>query len=128
MKAEDFRVGNLVRVKSSKVAIPITLIRLSNFSVGMEDIEPIPVTEGVLSDFGFEKVVDNRGVTGYVEYELCVGQVNIVVEKEKLPKYEDDEFKFYLDDCYLKHIEYVHQVQNLYYAVSGEELSLRSYF
>jgi hypothetical protein len=119
LTSNDFRIGNFVRFRDSKVAIPITEARLVNFGVGMEDIEPIPVSEGILSDLGFEKVIDNRDITGYVEYELCIGQDDIVVECE------DGVFKFFLGYCYLKHIEYVHQVQNLYYAVCGEELYLK---
>lgn len=79
--------------------------------------EPIPISPGVLGKCGFENNADAFG-----EFDSC---------------HEDQEgnridchkgvYKWWLVDRYSRFIEvkYLHQLQNLFLAISGEELNVR---
>ena len=92
--------------------------------------EPIPLTEEWLINFGFEKVVYKDDKHGFgTEYHLRVNEyiflnysddfsLNIYANKKAmedeigvLPKWEA--------------VKYVNQLQNLYFALIGEELTLK---
>lgn len=70
-----------------------------------EDYEPIPLTEEILLKCGFEKL-------GLIKYEL-----NGVVLNIKWSSYFIHRF-----DTEIKHL---HQLQNLYFALKGEELKIK---
>lgn len=106
MKATELRIGNLVNYrivdelskrKDYFEASVITAEDIRILSIRGEkdkDYRPIELTEDWLLKLGFEKEITNNG-TIYYENE------NISIEGE------------------LKH---VHQLQNLYFALTGEEL------
>lgn len=105
----ELRIGNYVRFDD---------MCASNFHVldevpKQEDelyiwIEPIPLTEEWLLKFGFEKKGVNRTRWAFWEIDL--------VEDEK-GIYSFDESRIYID------IKYVHQLQNLYFALTNGELT-----
>jgi hypothetical protein len=71
-------------------------------------IKPIPLTEEWLLKFGFSKKVD---------YLLQKRGFSICFEKH------GDIFECFLESIGIE-IEYVHQLQNLYFALTNEELIL----
>jgi hypothetical protein len=78
--------------------------------------QPIKLTEEWLIKFGFEEK-QNRA---YKKYWKDFGDLAILV---------DDDFDFYVHcESYegetLRHIDYVHTLQNLYFALTGEELTI----
>jgi len=76
-----------------------------------EAIKPIPLTEEWLLKFGFDKDVD--------DFYLDINTVLFV-------SYNDDEF-VHLKSNHLEtiaSIKYVHQLQNLYFALTGSELTV----
>ena len=124
MKAEELRIGNWV-MYSSKIQVNENKIREC---VDHPDrFEPIPLTEEWLVKFGFEKVEYDSDKHGYgVEYILEVyGIGGFILE------YQDDfsivilgvveELGIAPNIDLFKH---VHQLQNLYIALTGEELTL----
>jgi hypothetical protein len=127
MKANSLRIGNLVSqngfygyVYSIESAEPRNDIRFSDkdiitlFDNGMtyvpiDEIEPIPLTEEWLIKFGFNKVCSMYiRISDINEMEFFD---NIITFKDWFCKLE-------------KKIQYVHQLQNLYFALTGEELKL----
>ncbi|MBU3661201.1 MAG: hypothetical protein FGM14_15115 [Flavobacteriales bacterium] len=109
MKASELRIGNLVQ--DYGLISTITGQDIYDLSQGMDSeiIQPIPLTEDLLLKFGFYKNVD----TLFFEkggYQLDLNSNNV---EFYIPNYGD----------YYKEIEYVHQLQNLYFALTGEELS-----
>ena len=86
----------------------------NSFSQFNEYIEPIPLTEEWLVKLGFELFQD---------------------ENDAFPSYHH-KYSFVLDEKFqpsdvgfpIAHIEfkYVHQLQNLYFALTGEELTIKS--
>lgn len=131
MSPSELRVNNLVRfVKEDKIS------EIGHHNLGLllsnpasNDFEPIPLTEEWLLKFGFEKERE-----GNVEVfwpvntkirEVFYGQLHPdfiirVIERE------DKSFGYFIDlDIVNKSIESVHQLQNIYFALTGEELNIK---
>jgi hypothetical protein len=118
MKANELRIGNYISPLGKGVTIVEGfctwdgLIQSSSFAErSIEDFEPIKITEEWLLKLGFE-YNDNIGI-----YQNGGFDVDI----------EDDVYcHFYMNDYgdWYKYIEYVHQLQNLYFALTGEELTV----
>lgn len=86
--------------------------------ISIQDISPISLTEEWLLKFGF-----NESASGnYHEIKLT--------NRSSLFKIIDDDFITMEiggdmpDETELKHIKYVHQLQNLFFALSGKELEV----
>jgi hypothetical protein len=133
METTELRIGNLVQWSDETQIVPITITRLGNFSVGMESIKPIPLTEEWLLKFGFEKeeskpsakhhnyfskyISDYKYCFTYAEFRKDFG---VYIEYTDSSDLNDDGIKYPF--CF--GIKYVHQLQNLYYSLTGTELSL----
>ena len=154
MKAESLRIGNWVeyfgknkqidgiKSMSTKEGYAVEIIStdihgnsISEYSpLDSLSLKPIPLTEEWLLRFGFES--DN--------YEL---HETYLIDISRPERYDHDSYLKILvmdDDCYvdisekeihpdtiennvnLKQIQYVHEVQNLYFVLTGEELKLKS--
>ena len=132
MKAKELRIGNwyechegdkmnntaIVQLKDiiwTNDGIGYELKHLNDRAVGVticpEKLNPIPLTEEWLERFGFEK--DD----GIWEHEESMWSCEIIGD--------DDSFNFKKLglDILCPNIFYVHQLQNLYYALTGEELN-----
>ena len=118
MKAEELRIGNFIIV--SNPSSPIYLSKkptveicnyhhISDICKGDEEwvYEPIPLTEQWLIDFGFEHTwLFKHKDTYFSLFDVEGGYV------------------YTADDNYYTSIkiEYVHQLQNLHFAITGREL------
>jgi len=117
MKTSELRLGNLVQYRG--VTAKVSHIEKSFFYCeseliyftrdGERGVAPIPLTEGWLLKFGFEKQSKRF-------YTLN----NWVVEYREGTKL----FNFVADEPIDIIVKYVHQLQNLYFALTGEELTL----
>ena len=113
MKAQDLRIGNWVLCEPNNASIERTIdyedFRLAHFD--SERFEPIPLTKEWLVKFGFNFDV-NSGLYKKSGFEVEV--FNIGVE-------------FYLGEygSWFLFVEHVHQLQNLYFALTGEELEIK---
>jgi len=120
MKASELRIGNLVNGPKQNAAYPV--IEISELSVriqfdngndwyGRDQLHGIPLTEEWLLKFGFEdhKVFDN--LIGYKKNEV---EIHVYEELFCLANNE-----------YAKSLNYLHQLQNLYFALTGEELTIK---
>jgi hypothetical protein len=106
MKASEFRIGNLVCDPMHKLP----------FYIGLEDIadlcydrpkrfEPIPLTKEWLLELGFEY----NGVIYEIDEYLVRFTSQFIVA-------------YWIDSGFMTKIKYVHQLQNLYFALTGQEL------
>ena len=116
MKENELRIGNLVYI--GKEVNELELVDFADLYENdtFKHFEPIPLTEEWLLKFGFKEfeidecwylVKDNfmfekSGIVGFYEYM----DINAVAINEGRTKY-------------------VHQLQNLYFALTGEELTLK---
>jgi len=73
-----------------------------------EEAEPIPLTEEWLLKFGF--------------YRGFGGEPKVEINKNISLSYNEGEI-FIGDDIVLNHIKYIHQLQNLYFTLTGKELT-----
>lgn len=112
MTTEDLRIGNLVqRHELTPIEVVSVITELSietDFTnlLGIEHFKPIPLTEEWLFKFGFEKALNGWW------------------DKTETWCWKDD--IFYLGALsWLAECKYVHQLQNLYFALTGEELKTK---
>lgn len=131
MKKTELRLGNLVEYpgwnkdgsseffmirdlfwEGEKIALTNGVIQLPSTKLGL--INPIALTKEWLIKFGF-----------YKEFES--GLFIIPSSTLKLDYYDSDEgYMAVVFGNDLKLIKYVHQLQNLYFALTGEELTLKT--
>lgn len=136
MKAQDLRVGNLVcwnrkgnnlsneeveiyNIHRSSIRAYTDIEELVEVLLNYEEIEPIPLTTEWLQRAGFEKNKIDRSTY----YELSFGNSKLMWYDNRLcygvlgvSQYE------FVD---VLNIKYVHQLQNLYQALTGEELTVK---
>ena len=125
MKANELRIGNYVYDTLGKV----NKIDLEAITYIVKEphnqVKPIQLTEEWLLKFGFIKVtytvsLSDGGMPYHYELE---GQGN------HWRLYFDGRFFAFNErklNLHLSHNRYVHQLQNLYFALTGEELILKS--
>jgi hypothetical protein len=122
MTANELKIGNLLRDKVTKTELKVIKLTEKDIVTFVIDrskfplqdgwgIEPIPLTEEWLLNLGFYKNIDTE------LFEKGGYQIDISVLK----------CHFYLPDYgdWYKEIEYVHQLQNLYFALTEQELAVK---
>jgi hypothetical protein len=105
MKANELRIGNWVRLRQHDAFIQIEQYQLCESE--LINLQPIPITEEWLLEFGFiSNPYDDRYEKGsiHVECDIRKGQTYLWIEN-------------------MPHIKYIHQIQNLHFALEGEELT-----
>lgn len=139
MKAQELRIGNLTLAKSPEKiewieGHPISIYDLefllhpSTASIPI-DLKPIPLTEEWLLKFGFEhqKTSPTWYEIGLDETSFRTLCVSPEQKKAQLSQINDEEdastmFDFFDMDSKTEH---VHTLQNLYFALTGEELTIK---
>ena len=124
MESKELRIGNYVQIlyaDNDWRIYDVKVDTLAEIEIYPENIKPIKLNEKWLLDFGFEIIEDGS-------YELMSKKIIIAFEKE-------DNFKeayiSELTQLYPIHwinsvkIKFVHQLQNLYFALTGKELKLK---
>jgi len=134
MKANELRIGNLIQYKIEdlldvrKVFNEVNVVDSMDISY-ISDCEklnsehtysPIPINKEWLVNLGFKRIEqDDKG------NELCNTLYSISHKGNlgtiDLDLWQWDSWQF--DNCSYS-IKYVHQLQNLYFALTGEELTL----
>lgn len=128
MKVEELRIGNIVKCEEVKqfrvdeilwvehlgytLRMRVGVNRESTFDMPLRDAEPIPITDEMLIKCGFTNGVKEHGFFKLYKQNNCVAWgVN-----------DDDQEKFILIDN--DSIKSVHQLQNIYFALTGKELKI----
>lgn len=129
MKASELRIGNTIASSGNPSNIDTwvigNVVSISSLDTEFEQIEieteeeftwffkdnyfGIPLTEEWLLNFGAER------------YEFDNGQLNQYRISNRLFVFRDG---FWTDYGSSKSLRYVHQLQNLYFALTGEELEI----
>ncbi len=118
MKANELRIGNyIIPITSDGFKLEQRPIHAREFWLSSNEpdkAEPIPLTEEWLIKFGFKKRLDDQ----YSDFKkVCVGILSDSFYVGVHFGYEYYE--------YITKVKYVHQLQNLYFALTGEELILK---
>ena len=116
--ANELRIGNLV-YNENKQIVSVSASRIVLCDDKRVKYQPIPLTEEWLVKFGFYQ-------SKSAEYEgLCAYNIpswgRVVIQDGTL---QPDQYYFL--DGLTQEIEYVHQLQNLYFALTGEELTFKN--
>lgn len=114
MKANELRLGNLL--KRGGVVVTIDARSIFDFSSFDYQYEPILLTREWLERFGFEQTFE----CGDDEIMSQFGRVKL--SKKKLIKGEYWSYPRQNKGVWTA-IEYVHQLQNLFFCLCGEELT-----
>ena len=139
MKASELRIGNLCQDKLSGAQLKVTGTHETDISFYVVDrnlfplqpgwqAEPIPLTEEWLLKFDIIKLNFTTDMPksfqkpdidkdGNIWYTWVKGAFNLEIQK-------NGEIWFEVYSHYI-HVKYVHQLQNLYFALTGEELTIK---
>lgn len=111
LRAEELRIGNIISLTGKPIRISFSTLEklsfpeLSKYQIYEGKFKPIELSEDILLMCGFEK--------GPVYYSL-------------------NDFDIYLDGWFgfndmvaTADIKYLHQLQNLYFALTGKELEVK---
>lgn len=122
MKANELRIGNYLMSNGFEVQIdciqPTMLAKVGeNFYTKIDLFEPIPLTEEWLLKFGFN---EHRTSDVWFAKEWGTNGVEIIKYDIHYEKYI-----YLLGAGLAKVLEHVHQLQNLYFALTGHELEIK---
>jgi hypothetical protein len=115
MKVQELRIGNYVLKEGEEIVI--TSFTFYNIEKDEYSYEPIQLTEEWLLKFGFKKSTldeDNTWLDLRYGYLTFSSDESVEFKKVYLTVSREDII------C-----EYVHQLQNLYFALTGEELIIK---
>jgi hypothetical protein len=128
MKASELMIGNYVMAINNYEDIfyvnciyghrdlNITSGIYKNYDTTIRDIKPIPLTEEWLLKFGFDLI--NNEYYQSRNHEL---KLYWTVNKNKMiPEFNEKRFVTGYD------FKYAHQLQNLYFILTGEELTIKN--
>ena len=126
MNSRELRIGNWVCHIPSKnetasgnfIVSEIRAFAIETINgLQSEDIEPIPLTEEWLLRFGFNKIKMESIL--YSKYSKgYLGGIEIDLRKSEIEGWQ-------ITYCNYA-IKYIHQLQNLYFALTGEELTIKN--
>ena len=114
MKNTELRIGNYVNAFGTNPGIVDELYKThlyikwtdSTVTYSYDELKPIPLTEDWLKKFGFKKsIYSTKEDTHWNNGEKAIKQRNGII---------------YLCDVEIK---YIHQLQNLYFALTGKEMA-----
>lgn len=124
MKAQELRIGNLINKDGRPWEVIGVDIANFEYEVNRVGFEPIPLTSEWLERFGFDKGFSWHKKTH--ETGNYTGRIE-VVETDPLGKWSvyftdrNDEFVILKPEGQMS----VHQLQNLFFALTGTELTLK---
>lgn len=111
MNANELQIGNWIELKNSGF-IKIEADNIGDIVNNEAIFEPIPLTPEILKKCGFvKKWLDNGDTIRCWDYELNEFHLHVL---------GDDMITFMT-----RKINYVHQLQNLYFALTGGELNIQ---
>lgn len=130
MKAKELRIGNLVYdVYNEEDDRKVSMVEYEDFAVFKDYIEsgesidtiiqPIPLTEEWLEKFGLTDI--RHGTTLFYSSNRVYPYTDLYITETKEGWYLTENSDDYIMGEPFNH---VHQLQNLYFALTGEELTI----
>jgi hypothetical protein len=131
MKAEELRIGNYLYCKYLDEIITVLEIKsygiigksnktLSKKWLDFIDLSPIPIDQNWLNNFGFKENKNKLFLSPY-EYSLhdeCFTRMCYDFVEDKSFIINSNAYDGFFIDCL-----YVHQLQNIYFVLTGQELN-----
>ena len=135
MKSSDLRIGNFILSKDMPVQIEEIKPETIRYCFGefpISYIESIPLTEEWLLKFGCEEIEtlhthwkSDKGffLNGYVIF--MEKNLGAIIGEKSNDYFCDHSYQYRNGIGIIKEIKYLHQLQNLYFALTGEELEIK---
>jgi len=129
MKANELRLGNLINYKTGGIC-QVAFIALSIADYGIcgfvkpECFEPIPLTEEWLVKFGFEWSCEYHE-RNPMEIDIDLHNSFTIYPPFEYKKYWYVSVTMPSGGTWEIDVKYIHQLQNLYFALTGEELTIK---
>lgn len=132
LKCTDLRIGNWIKANGALSVIIGKVIEINLVHVVIENndgytslplsiLEPIEFTEEVLVKIGFEKHDEAMNIYAFENERAIV----VYIPNRKLLKIEGVENDVLIDrNIRLNNVAHLHQLQNAYYCLTGEELNI----
>lgn len=122
MKAQELRIGNYFIVNWSKEICKADWMDIRDISdrriIG--GVSPIPLTPEILEKCGFERTGNLNPSASRKFYKI--GRIIIEhIAGDRIAVYVDSP----LEDILIGYQDHLHQLQNLYHALTGEELNFK---
>jgi hypothetical protein len=114
MKANELRIGNLIFTGDDNMVLKVQHGTIRGVLYNHLNVKPIPLTEEWLLKFGFEDSLKGWGGSQGSDYHYKKEFVEIQT-------YDSDN-NWHLKNKFDVKFKHVHQLQNLYFALTGEEL------
>lgn len=111
MNANELRIGNIVewgRLPFTVCSIGKSHVENEWWSKPISEIYAIPLTEEVLLKYGFK-----------FDCEFNLTRDMFEIQKSNI---NHNSFLFYMKGAYGVELKYLHQLQNLFFALTGQEL------
>lgn len=130
---KELRLGNYVMYEQTThvvTAISRTLVEThwhggtENYFHLTDELDPIPLTEEVLLKCGFSDKDYKQGYIG-IDYESGAMTFDFVLNKPGVIGNWNKCYTFSLPEHRFVNIDYLHQLQNLYFDLTGEELEVK---
>ena len=140
ISATELRIGNLINHTNENGKFELEVIELLKEGINVnsndgiwflkyEYIKPIPLTEEWLEKFGYNKFNYNSDTMNSSEYFIATlnkfKTKNGIVLKHGLKYSKNKVFGINYKCLSENPIEFVHQLQNIYFVLTGEELILK---
>ena len=115
----ELRIGSYVEYNGEIIKLDGSLLCCYIQNELEFPLKPIPLTEEILLKFWFNKEYQK----GYIGIDVCNSDF-VLTEPLKMGEWQTNyTFQFETGSVHkFKEIEYVNQLQNLYFALTGEEL------
>lgn len=141
MKTNELRIGNWIKYEDK----PVQVLQLSammifcqrdenQFLVNCEPkvFQPIELTEEVLLKIGFKKETRMSSILYYLDYEINEDENirvrYVIYNSNALPLLRITSPSPIILECYeltKRGIKYLHELQNIYYCLTGNELEVK---
>jgi hypothetical protein len=123
MRATELRLGNWVSAYGAEFQLKIQVNEI--LDIMADEITAIPLTEEWLINLGFVEMED-AVPEGYPSFRPPTGRARIYYSDSNglynWAVYQDLHIE---DQIEIAHFQYVHQIQNLYFALTNEELRVK---
>lgn len=122
MQANELRIGNYVKSLSVTQVRELTESTINGYSIG--GFYPIPLTEELLLKCGFEKADD---MAYHPDMKIRSLYINtLILRKNTCSNLFEFHFQHKNPAMFENtEIKYLHQLQNLYFALTGKELEVK---
>lgn len=131
MEAKNFRIGNFVNAgfknekkrSTHEMTGSCILDLYANAEKGVFKYDPIPLTDEWINKFGFDDAEYKKGYTG-VEFRTNMILDFVLTKPEFMGKWQDY-YAYDLGQHRFVPLNYVHQLQNLFFAITSTELTVK---